>query len=67
MFEDIRDELKDNWQFVSIMAFILVVAVIFLIVGFKSTEMQPINTHDMGNGAVCYTFNTSIDCLQIGE
>lgn len=26
-----------------------------------------IEAHDMGNGIVCFTFNSDIDCLQVAE
>lgn len=65
MFEDIRSELQYNWKIISILAVTLIVVVtITLTIGFKSQELQPIKQHDMGAGVVCYTFNTSIDCLQ---
>jgi hypothetical protein len=66
MFDDIRDELKENWRYISAFGFVTLLAVIFaLIVGFKSTEVQPIHSSEMGNGVICYTFNTGIDCLQV--
>lgn len=66
MLEDIRSELQENWQIISALAVALIVVVtVMLIINFKSQEMQPIKQRDMGAGVICYTFNTSIDCLQV--
>lgn len=45
-------------------AFLLVVISVSLMILFKSSDVQAVEIHDMGAGVTCYTFNTSIDCLQ---
>lgn len=46
----------------------LVLMVLFsLMMAFRPTAIQSIETHNMPNGVTCYTFNTNIDCLKIGE
>jgi len=66
MFESIRKEIKGNWEFIIAFTSVLIIVIGFsLWLGFKSTEVQPIRTTNMDNGVICYTFNTSIDCLQV--
>jgi hypothetical protein len=33
----------------------------------RSLDAGAIEIYQMENGVTCYTFNTSIDCLQVGE
>ena len=62
MFEALKEGLKETRVFIAIgvtMTFLIILAAL------KLSEVQPITAHDMGDGIICYTFNTSIDCLQV--
>lgn len=65
MFEDIRKELRENWLAISVAVILIVLIAVLTTMSLKTQEMQPIKQHDMGAGVVCYTFNTSIDCVQV--
>lgn len=44
------------------------IATIILILGFRMlflSDFSAIETHQMGNNVICYTYNSSIDCLQV--
>lgn len=61
---DIIDRLPE-WLAIALAATSLLVVISFAsIVVFKPSTVQSVEIHDMGAGVTCYTFNTSIDCLQ---
>lgn len=62
---DVIDHLPEWLATALAVAFLVVVVLFGLIMIFKPSTVQSIETHDMPNGVICYTFNTSIDCLQV--
>ena len=64
-FGDFGDFIEDHW----IMVVAVIIGVIILIIAFygmtKAVEYQPVNSYNMPGGVTCYTFNTSISCLQV--
>jgi len=50
-------------------AFLILFGAINIILFFQERESQIISpqAHDMGDGVRCYTFNTDIACLEVGE
>jgi hypothetical protein len=68
---EMLDTLREHfWESLGITTAIVVVVVVLTVAGvsvFSPSTFQSVQPHDMGGGVTCYTFNTSIDCLQIGE
>lgn len=59
---------NSEWLAIALAVAFLVVVISFgLIAAFRPTSIQSIETHQMSDGVVCYTFNSDIDCLQVGE
>jgi len=61
MFEKMRSFLTEYWWGL----FVILLGMAIIWATFNVTDSRPITAHDMGEGVRCYTFNTSIDCLQI--
>ena len=67
MFDVVMEHIPE-WLAIALAASFFVVVLSFgLIMAFRPTAIQSIETHDMGGNVTCYTFNASIDCLQIVE
>ena len=62
---DVVDRLPEWLSIALAVAFLVVVVSFGLIMIFKPSTIQSIEVHDMGAGVTCYTFNASIDCLQV--
>lgn len=61
LVDNLREHLSEYFMItVAIAAVILVV-----VMAFKPTAIQRVETHNMENGVTCYTFDRSIDCLKI--
>ena len=65
MFETLKEDLLSSLGITVIIVFTVVFVVFTLAMFFKPTAVQSVEIHDMPSGVTCYTFNTSIDCLQV--
>lgn len=54
--------LESYWPMIMVVLLITV-----LLIYLVPSPSRGIIEHQMTDGVVCYTFNTSIDCLQVGE
>ncbi len=59
MSENVRDLV------IAIVFGLIAASVLYYMVVFRVPAFQPIKSHPMQNGVICYTFNTSIDCVQV--
>ena len=63
MFEALKEQFFPPFGMTAIVVFFTVFLVFVLV--FKPTAVQGVEIHNMPNGVTCYTFKTSIDCLQV--
>ena len=48
-----------------VMAFFIIFGLINIGIFLEKSQIISPQAHDMGDAVTCYTFNTSIDCLQV--
>lgn len=58
-------ELKSVLMHFTLPVILIVIILFSLIMFIRPSTIQSVEVHEMGNGISCYTFHTSIDCLQV--